>query len=1086
MTVAVTMLNADTKKPLLELILPIMEKAPSLEKFNATEWKDTTCFPAMSELYGKMEMRTVEAYLGATEEKIFFAVVSELPPDGSKPLAETDEKVKIGRDEAVEFFAQANPGGRKGITYQGLLTPAGAKEFIEHAYGGGKAVPDWQKKVTFNQEFTDKHWIVLGSIDASAFGSNIKTSSAVWALSLCRDWMRPTVASSAPGIFNGRNVRVKFVKGAPAIQFHFEKDPFTKVVQGNLTAKNTGKTETEIKGLLEVTSDAMPETRKAVNLKLKGGKTASVKFLADMYSNCMEMNFKMKFQNKLGSLMNLQYTWKMPARKSRWVLTRKKVLPFDFDFSFYPTQNILRVYNKLSHYPGSLPKEIVYTVRETKTGKEIKSFNVPAKDKLESRLKLPELNGKYTVTMNLGKKSLSKNFERKHFEWENCKWGTSRKVYPPFTEMEVKDNTVSTVFRDHKLDGTGLPAQITVKNNELMAGPAVLLLNGKPIKGKLKFTEKSADVVETESVLSGKDFSGKAIGHWEFDGALKYSLTLNPGKIDSLILEIPLKDKQVPMIHALGAMRYVTAKKLAPKEGVLWNASQEKNQVKDNFSPYVYLGSPLRGLSFFAENDKNWSWNRETPNMEVVRKGNEVILRVNLVNKPLTITKPRIITFGLQAAPVKPRLPNWRTFWRGGKYGLMSCDYMWFGGPGNCGSVHPPNGDMYFWEMLKRIYVPGAGKPWSKEDIAELHKRIEKTFAPYDNGPEIIASWKRIVKIHASRSPGAMKWILYFNRSVHNGLKEFNTFIDEWGTYSNYVTREQPLKNGEIKILPSKSYLDFAIYWHVKSLDYINHGVYCDNYFPSLSYNTEMTDAYVDEDGSIVPAAGIWGLREYGKRVFQMFNEKGLPPIFFPHMTSTGVLPYLAFATVQLDWEWKYGAGEVQTRFSRPYCAMVSNGELAGAIPVLLTDRGERANDPLVQRSFVGVCMIHELDGDHDGPGKVWKTLFHPAYEQYYQNPNLKVYRYWDDSPVPVSVSDSDFSWILYSVPGKKALLILVSYKDTPGAVNVSLDLKQIGLENATAKNFETGADVLSENGKLKLKMGAYEVLAIEFKENKK
>jgi hypothetical protein len=39
------------------------------------------------------------------------------------------------------------------------------------------------------------------------------------------------------------------------------------------------------------------------------------------------------------------------------------------------------------------------------------------------------------------------------------------------------------------------------------------------------------------------------------------------------------------------------------------------------FCSYIFLGSGHRGLSWFAENDKNWSWDRTTPNLEVARNG---------------------------------------------------------------------------------------------------------------------------------------------------------------------------------------------------------------------------------------------------------------------------------------------------------------------------------------------------------------------------------------------------------------------------------------------------------------------------------
>src|SRR5262249_52384813 len=151
-------------------------------------------------------------------------------------------------------------------------------------------------------------------------------------------------------------------------------------------------------------------------------------------------------------------------------------------------------------------------------------------------------------------------------------------------------------------------------------------------------------------------------------------------------------------------------------------------------------------------------------------------------------------------------------------------------------------------------------------------------------------------------------------------------------------------------------YIDFCLYWYAKSFETgRNVGVYWDNWFIAPSFNTQMTDAYVRDDGSVAPAAGIWGLRELAKRTFTMMNERKMLPITFPHIPSFSCLPMLSFATMQYDWEWKFGLGDFQDRYSREYILLVTNGELAGTWPVPLHEISSQDEDAWVMRTFVAV-----------------------------------------------------------------------------------------------------------------------------------
>ena len=182
-------------------------------------------------------------------------------------------------------------------------------------------------------------------------------------------------------------------------------------------------------------------------------------------------------------------------------------------------------------------------------------------------------------------------------------------------------------------------------------------------------------------------------------------------------------------------------------------------------------------------------------------------------------------------------------------------------------------------------------------------------------------------------------------------------------------------------------------------------------------------------------------MRELAKRTFQYMNERGMVPITMPHMTSTSILPMLSFATVQYDWEWKYSEGDVQGRFPREYIQLVSNGDLAGTWPVLLGEHGAQENDPWTQRTYAAVCLVHEME-PNSRLRSVWDPLLAPIY-RLLDAKGLQVYRYWDERPQPASTGDPDLPLIVYSLPGKEALIEVTSYADHDANVTLRLDTKR-------------------------------------------
>jgi hypothetical protein len=702
----------------------------------------------------------------------------------------------------------------------------------------------------------------------------------------------------------------------------------------------------------------------------------------------------------------------------------------------------------------------------------------------EVEFELPPLEGGYElVTTAQGEGvpegELVQPFERTRYEWEHLGLGTTRKVYPPFTPIRIQGKEVSTVLREHTMNDCGLWEQVVAKDAPLLAEPMrfAATVDGAPVelRGRgLRFTEQAEDRAVAEAGFSGGAVSAEIRSTWDYDGMMRVDMTLAPtgGKtVDALTLEIPLRGSAARLFHAMGdSIRNTLYEAVPAGQGVVWTS--EKVGVSDfppNFCTYIFVGNPVRGLCWFAENDRGWSWDPQKPNLDLVRKGNTVTLRVHLVNKPVVITQPRTITFGLQAAPVKPRLGDWRHAWWRQNYTVLGGDLNWFG-QGAYASIYPAGRDLKLWEYLHR----GNTEQVSDDLINEVIQYGMKYFEPH--------GMKDTYEAHVRynmRSRYGKKMILYYNRASFQAAPEFQTFQDEW-CLTDYRTVGPGDSIGEIKVVPTDSYIDQCLYWYGKAFDIAGSvGVYWDNLYFAASYNRMTTAAYEREDGSIMPSTGVWGLRELAKRTFQYMNERGMAPITMAHMTSASMLPLLSFCTVQYDWEWKYSEGDVQYRFPREYILLVSNGDLCGTWPVLLPDHGPLAQDPWTQRTFAAVCIVHEMTEDVGFWGvykEVWEPLMRPIFE-ILDMPGVEAYRYWDERPQPVVADRRDLPTIVYSVKGERAVFAVASYAESDVDATLTIDREALGLlAPCRILDVETGEPVELEQGKLPIRIKKHDI----------
>jgi hypothetical protein len=115
--------------------IPLMAKAPTLDGFvDEEEWRCAAGFDGLAHA-AMLEERGARAYIGATKTHIYFAIVSETPPEGSIAAEVTTHTTSIIWDDSVEIWVNAHPEAETGITYQMLANSIGYDTYECHVVG---------------------------------------------------------------------------------------------------------------------------------------------------------------------------------------------------------------------------------------------------------------------------------------------------------------------------------------------------------------------------------------------------------------------------------------------------------------------------------------------------------------------------------------------------------------------------------------------------------------------------------------------------------------------------------------------------------------------------------------------------------------------------------------------------------------------------------------------------------------------------------------------------------------------------------------------------------------------------------------
>lgn len=460
-------------------------------------------------------------------------------------------------------------------------------------------------------------------------------------------------------------------------------------------------------------------------------------------------------------------------------------------------------------------------------------------------------------------------FEKRVFDWMVHKRGISKDVPAPYTPVQVVGDEVRVWGRAYRFGPTGLPSQVLSQGKPLLAAPVKLTAEAK---GKMLpltvgkpafFSSDGPGAAKGKSSLTAGNLALVLESQTEYDGFALFRLTYGPMKgtaqLDRMRLRVPLTAQYAKFYSAAGDSQgvQILGEVLPDKQGKILDSLNDLRSVccSPTFASLFWVGDYETCFCYAGDSDKGWLLRDDAPGLEVVRKGETLEVWLNFVDRPVTLSKPRTLEFGLQAGPTKPLPEGWRGVQQEGIVGDCPLAVIQVGGDG-----HTMSGGTH-------ILHPG--------DTPELQRR----------------SRERLEQIIAGGSKAVVGY--HYWGTVPKGRPETRVFRAEWGidrrTWDAATeVRKWEWENrfhGENKDLyiimgvnPVPSYVDFITYGYDEALKHTPlAGFYDDTGYPKPVFDPELGLGYIRDDGKEVYSSGLWIYRDRWKRAAYLNAKHGRP-----------------------------------------------------------------------------------------------------------------------------------------------------------------------------------------------------------------
>ena len=1060
------------------------------------------------------------SYIGYAAGKLYLAVLSELPPDGKLVTSAKNRDSNTVFDDSVEVWLDPNRDLRRQGVDQSKL---GLFQVIANSTGAiydmeCKGVPNmawngnWEMANALDTQ--RQEWIAELSLPLADLGIKpAEVAGRSLGILLARNFKRPWNQLTAfPHVESFSNYlafpRIVLTQDAPSVQVESLGDEFAsgqldfKLKIFNPAAGRQVKVTTHI----DSTDGPAMEDSKLLSLPANGSghydyKPPKLRFLETAIH---QVSVSVTSPDGKETYFRHFFTYRAMPKKWNFQTQSGPDYANAVKFAYYPSFNLLRVKVDTNVLDKAAANAKSAQVTVTGGGKEwLKAPMAWDKQDGTREFPIPDLpDGQYLLKVELAGyvHVFERNFLRKHFPWEGNQLGVTSKIYKPFEPIRVDGRTLSVVRRGYQVGKLGLWDSVKADGRELLAGPSVLKIGGKAVEGEGAFAKvKTRRVKGYEGKDDGKGvrvmapvyeeveaipeqratYQGQAktpaatiktTCETEYDGCMKVTLDLLPGTergkpLEDLVLEIPVKDSEAPLWHASTTSLRANPAGFAPKgEGKVWDSNDfPDGEWRGNFKCYLWVGGPERGVCWFADNDRGWELDAKgdkfAPCQELVRKDGALTIKVNLIQKPTLIDKPRRIVFGVMATPAKPMLENWRNV-----NSYLAFQMSYYNDTTFC-AKSPRLDDYTVLDKMQELRLGGVRgrylEYYQANDLKGLDAKAADTYLNLLNLMFNVAS-------EASAYFCTYQEEFHTTATCHEATKVFQS---EWSgrDYRDFDPKacDRLHEDGISTSNIVSSYVDFAC-WNFAEQIRRGIGVYFDNSFPMRAYDLKTTNAYVLPDGSVQPSAGIWARREFLKRVWvlhQQLAPAATKPLMMIHMTNSNIVPYLVWSEAALDLEWMYGEHPAQAVYPVDMLQAESLGLQTGNVPFVLA---------LTQNRFQSQ-FIHEARffGGTQEPDMEYVKWFG------YGKPDCEVFNYWNEG-YPVVPSDPAVKSILLKKDGK-LLLVFASWNAAKSQVEFKLDLDKLGCRPGKAFDTYTGKPLEYRDGKLALGLKEYGVGMVQF-----
>ena len=1027
---ALPLFAADYKTP--RLTIPYAAQKPVIDgAINDAEWRGALSVDALQTTDKNLSARRTRFWLMWDEDHLYLAMRSPLRA-GERPiqnLREAKADQPIVMDDAWEMFVDAgtkSPDGQP-VFFQVLSNFAGARFDVLHEPAVGNFRLGWESGWQPKNRLTaDNQWEMEVAIPRQSLyrQTPFKEGETLSGL-LARDFKRPWEQNSIEGTgsFATRETHSIWTlsRNAPALDFAVLSDPRAQSIGLKLSASGRGGGEplrwsfrsdaVQREGDLNIGGDA-------VNLPALDAAGAG--------------DFRVSVTQGQNTLLDWSAHRKFGSLEALDKPVRDRGDTVKLALGFNPVHDYLRVNGDFIGYDArdQIAKTRVEVADATGVTVAKSEFALDANAYVRGLVPLPNLgDGTYKATLVAlapdGKTVLRReqSFEKKdpaQFAWWHTRAGDIERVIAPWTPVKYADHRFEVWGRTIQTGEAGLPAQITALGRDVLAAPAYLRAQtAEGVAPKLAAQTSTLVSAQPHRVVTS---DGATLGDLaitsrvsvEFDGMMKIEMRLEPlraTRLRKLQMVVPLRPEIAAYLHASGEgirSGYNARFLDIAKRGRLWDSTQVDSQPmkKGSFIPFIWLGDARGGLSWFADSDKGWAPDDQTPAIEVRRDGEKSVdLVFNLVSSDTLIDAPRTLTFAFQATPIKPLQDGWRMapWWTGDTFQDFA-------------GVQAKGGNLIFTSIP---FPLDAEK--SRQLVAQHHQKNSEFIFGTGKYPAPAVPYFEHIRIGEKFVP------------------EMAYFGDEWKT------------NVSEGLYYGPSLQDFMVdnlsRW-VKSSDI--DGFYLDNVNPIADATLEAGRGYKLPDGRVQPEYAIFETRRYLLRLRAAFAEQGKTGNLVLHLTNNFVGPWVGAADIVLDGEMNVIYPAMNQDFmdvwNKERLRLDVPAQWGSAVNFLQEYQGDWDNARLAKamRSYSGALIAHDVLASSNANG-LNQPLWIGRDRFGIEASDVQFAGYWQPNGVQSRAPGVTVS--VWKRPGK-VLLAVVNWGEATDA-QIELNAKTLGLGDA-------------------------------------